>query len=77
MYYDEGRAYRLRRRKGMLSEEQKRRIENLYNEYHDLALITEAKKDMKSFYIGKYLAIEDVLRILGYLVLDGEISELN
>lgn len=61
----------------MLSEEQKRRIESLYNEYRDLALITEAKKDMKYFYIGKYLAIEDVLRILGYSVLDGEIRELD
>ena len=61
----------------MLSEEQKRRIESLYSEYHDLALITETKKDMKFFYIGKYLAIEDVLRILGYFVLDGEIKELD
>ena len=60
----------------MLSEEQKRRIESLYNEYHELALNTETK-DMKSFYIGKYLAIEDVLRILGYSVLDGEIRELD
>lgn len=62
--------------KNMLSEEQKRRIESLYNEYHELALNTETK-DMKSFYIGKYLAIEDVLRILGYSVLDGEIRELD
>ena len=60
----------------MLSEEQKRRIESLYNEYHELALNTETK-DMKSFYIGKYLAIEDVLRILGYSVIDGEIRELD
>ena len=60
----------------MLSEEQKRRIESLYNEYHELYLKPETK-DMKSFYIGKYLAIEDVLRILGYFVLDGEIRELD
>lgn len=60
----------------MLSEEQKRRIESLYNEYHELALKPE-EKYMKSFYIGKYLAIEDVLRILGYFVLDGEIMELD
>lgn len=60
----------------MLTEEQKGRIESLYNEYHELALKPETK-DMKSFYIGKYLAIEDVLRILGYFVFDGEIRELD
>ena len=60
----------------MLSEEQKRRIESLYNEYHELALNPETK-DMKSFYIGKYLAIEDMLRILGYFILDDEIGELD
>ena len=60
----------------MLSEEQKRKIENIYIEYHELALNTETK-DMKSFYIGKYLAIEEVLRILGYFVLKGEIRELD
>lgn len=60
----------------MLTEEHKRKIENIYNEYHELALNTETK-DMKSFYIGKYLAIEEVLRILGYFVLKGEIRELD
>lgn len=59
----------------MLSEEQKRRIESLYNEYHELALKPETN-NMKYFYIGKYLAIEEVLRILGYSVIDGEIREL-
>lgn len=62
--------------KGMLSEEQKRRIDSLYNEYHELALNPETK-DMKSFYIGKFLAIEEVLRILGYFVFHGEIRELD
>lgn len=61
----------------MLTEEQKRRIESLYNEYHELAFNPDTNKDMKSFYIGKYLAIEEVLRYLGYLVLDGEIRELD
>ena len=61
----------------MLSEEQKRRIESLYNEYHELYLKPDTNRDMKSFYIGKYLAIEDVLRILGYSVLKGEIRELD
>ena len=60
----------------MLSEEQKGRIESLYNEYYDLSH-TETNEDMKSFYIGKYLAIEEVLRILGYFVLKGEIRELD
>ena len=61
----------------MLSEEQKRRIESLYIEYHELAIKPDTNRDMKSFYIGKYLAIEDVLRILGYFVMDGEIRELE
>ena len=61
----------------MLSEEQKRRIESLYNEYHELHLMPDTNNDMKSFYIGKYLAIEEVLRILGYSVLKGEIRELD
>ena len=60
----------------MLTEEQKRRIESMYTEYHDLALKPETE-DMKYFYIGKYLAIEEVLRYLGYFVLDGEIKELD
>lgn len=60
----------------MLSEEQKRKIENMYNDYYDVYLKT-TKEYMKSFYIGKYLAIEEVLRILGYFVLDGEIRELE
>ena len=60
----------------MLSEEQKRRIESLYNEYYELSH-TETNEDMKYFYIGKYLAIEEVLRILGYSVIDGEIRELD
>ena len=60
----------------MLTEEQKRRIENIYIEYHELAIKPETK-DMKSFYIGKYLAIEEVLRYLGYSILDGEIRELD
>ena len=49
----------------MLTEEHKRKIENIYNEYYGLAIKPETK-DMKSFYIGKYLAIEEVLRYLGY-----------
>ena len=60
----------------MLSEEQKGRIESLYNEYYELSH-TETNEDMKYFYIGKYLAIEEVLRILGYSVIDGEIRELD
>ena len=61
----------------MFTEDQKRRIESLYNEYHELAIKPDTNNDMKSFYIGKYLAIEEVLRILGYYVLDGEIRELD
>ena len=60
----------------MLTEEHKRKIENIYNEYYELSH-TETNEDMKYFYIGKYLAIEDVLRILGYSVLKGEIRELD
>ena len=50
----------------MLSEEQKRKIENLYNDYYELAFDPETKEDMKSFYMGKYMAIDEVLMILGY-----------
>ena len=49
----------------MLTEEQKRRIESLYNEYFGLAYNTETKEDMKSFFMGKYLGIEEVLKYLG------------
>ena len=49
----------------MLTEEQKRRIESLYNEYYELAFDPETKEDMKSYYMGKYMAIDDVLMILG------------
>ena len=49
----------------MLTEEQKRKIENLYNDYYELAFDPETKEDMKSFYMGKYMAIEEVLMILG------------
>ena len=61
----------------MLTEEQKRKIENIYNEYHELALNPDTNNDMKYFYIGKYLAIEDVLRICGYSIIHGEIRELD
>ena len=50
----------------MLTEEQKRKIENLYNDYYEMAYNTETREDMKSFFMGKYLAIEEVLRHLGY-----------
>ena len=50
----------------MLTEEQKRKIENLYNDYYEMAYNTETREDMKSFIMGKYLAIEEVLRHLGY-----------
>ena len=50
----------------MLTEEQKRKIEKLYNEYYELAYKPETKEDMKSFYMGKYLAIDEMLEILGF-----------
>ena len=50
----------------MLTEEQKRRIESLYNEYYEMAYDTETKEDMKSYYMGKYLAIDEILEIMGF-----------
>ena len=50
----------------MLTEEQKRRIENLYNEYYLMAFDQETKEDMKSYYMGKYLAIDEILEIIGF-----------
>ena len=49
----------------MLTEEQKRKIENLYNDYYEMAFDLETKEDMKSFFMGRYLGIEEVLRYLG------------
>ena len=37
----------------MLTEEQKRKIENLYNDYYEMAYNTETREDMKSFFMGK------------------------
>ena len=50
----------------MLTEAQKRRIERLYNEYYFMAFDQETKEDMKSYYMGKYLAIDEMLEILGF-----------
>ena len=50
----------------MLTEEQKRRIESLYNEYYLMAFDQETKEDMKSYYMGKYLAIDEILEIMGF-----------
>ena len=50
----------------MLTEEQKRKIENLYNDYYELAFDLETKEDMKSYYMGKYLAIDEILEIMGF-----------
>ena len=50
----------------MLTEEQKRRIESLYNTYYRSAFNSHLEKDMQSFYMGKYMGIGDVLAILDY-----------
>ena len=50
----------------MLTEEQKRKIERMYNDYYELAYKPETKEDMKSYYMGKYLAIDEMLEILGF-----------
>ena len=55
----------IKEEKYMLTEEQKRKIENLYNDYYEMAYNTETREDMKSFFMGKYLGIEEVLRYLG------------
>ena len=50
----------------MLTEEQKRRIEEMYSKYYELAYNEETSEDMKTFYMGKYLAIDEMLKSLGY-----------
>ena len=50
----------------MLTEEQKRKIENLYNDYYEMAYNTETREDMKSFFMGKYLAIDEIREIMGF-----------
>ena len=49
----------------MLTEEQKKEIENLYNYYWELYLEQKEEED-KNLYLGKCFGMEAVLSCLGY-----------
>ena len=49
----------------MLTEEQKKEIEDLYNYYWELYLKQETEED-KNLYLGKCFGMEVVLSCLGY-----------
>ena len=51
--------------KDMLTEEQKKKIEELYNYYWKLYLEQETE-EYKNLYLGKCFGIESVLSYLGY-----------
>ena len=51
----------------MLTEEQKREIEDLYNYYWELYLEKKEEEDAdKKLYLGKLSGMDDVLSCLGY-----------
>lgn len=51
----------------MLTEEQKKEIENLYNYYWELYLEQKEEEDAdKKFYLGKLSGMDEVLSCLGY-----------
>ena len=51
----------------MLTEEQKKEIENLYNYYWELYLEKQEEEDAdKKFYLGKLSGMDEVLSCLGY-----------
>ena len=51
----------------MLTEEQKKEIENLYNYYWELYLEKKEEEDAdKKLYLGKLSGMDDVLSCLGY-----------
>ena len=50
----------------MLTEEQKKKIEELYNYYWELYLKQQEEDADKKLYLGKLSGMEEVLSCLGY-----------
>ena len=50
----------------MSTEEQKSKIERMYNSNYESAFDSNLDKDLQSFHLGKYLAVSEVMEILGY-----------
>ena len=50
----------------MLTEEQKRKIENLYNDYYELYLKQQEEDADKKLYLGKLSGMDEMLSCLGY-----------
>ena len=55
----------IKEEKYMLTEEQKRNSEHPYEDEYEMAYKPETKEDIKSFFMDKYLGIEEVLKYLG------------
>ncbi len=56
----------IKEEKYMLTEEQKKEIENLYNYYWELYLKQQEEDADKKLYLGKLSGMDDVLSCLGY-----------
>ena len=57
----------IKEEKYMLTEEQKKEIEELYNYYWELYLEKKEEEDAdKKLYLGKLSGMDDVLSCLGY-----------
>lgn len=56
----------IKEEKYMLTEEQKKEIEDLYNYYWELYLEKKEEDADKKLYLGKLSGMDDVLSCLGY-----------
>ena len=56
----------IKEEKYMLTEEQKKEIEELYNYYWELYLEKKEEDADKKLYLGKLSGMDDVLSCLGY-----------
>ena len=56
----------IKEEKYMLTEEQKKEIENLYNYYWELYLKQKEEDTDKKLYLGKLSGMDDMLSCLGY-----------
>ena len=50
----------------MLTEDQKSKLARMYNSNYESAFDSNLDKDLQSFHLGKYLAVSEVMEILGY-----------
>ena len=67
-----GRVYRLRRGKDMLTEEQKRDLENLFNYY---SWERKRNSEIKAEWRAKMIAFRSIVSTLGYRILVDKMEE--